>query len=254
MKITVLGCGSSGGVPLIGNDWGACDPADPRNRRRRVSVLVEEGDVTLLVDTSPDAREQLLDCGLKSLSAVLYTHAHADHCHGIDDLRSVNWLLQRPVPVYADAATVETLRTRFSYIFAASSMPEGFHRPRLEPHVIEGPLQFGPVRVVPFRQGHGPVHSSGFRFNDFAYSTDVKSLDEAAFEALRGVKVWIVDCIREPEHPTHSHLAQTLAWIARVNPERAFLTHMDQSLDYAALAAKLPAGVAPAHDGLVIAC
>ncbi len=255
MKVTVLGCGSSGGVPLIGNDWGACDPTHPRNRRRRVSILVEEGGETLLVDTSPDARQQLLDCNLKNLTAVLYTHAHADHCHGIDELRSVNWLTQKPVSIYADADTMEELQRRFGYVFAnARTGHAAFYQPRVTPHVIDGPLRFGTINVTSFRQEHGSIPSRGFRFNDFAYSTDAKMLDDAAFEALAGVKVWIVDCIRERVHPSHSHLAQTLEWIARVKPERAYLTHMDQSMDYATLLAKLPPGVEPAYDGMVITC
>lgn len=254
MKITILGCGTSGGVPLIGNDWGACDPHNPRNRRNRVSILVEEGDTTLLVDTSPDMRQQLLDCNLKSLTAVLYTHTHADHTHGIDDLRSVNWLIKKPVDVYADPKTMAELEERFDYVFRGSKVPGEFYKPSIVPHVIDGPFQIGGIRITPYMQDHGYVHSLGFRFNDFAYSTDVHTLDEAAFEALKGVKTWVVDCVREKPHPTHSHLAQTLEWIARVKPERAYLTHMNNSLDYAALSAKLPAGVWPAHDGLVIEC
>ena len=254
MKITVLGCGSSGGVPLIGNDWGACDPAEPRNRRTRVSILVEQGDTVLLVDTSPDMRQQLLDAGVKKISAVLYTHAHADHSHGIDDMRSVNWLMQKPIPVYADDATLQELQAKFGYAFGGTRVPGHFYKPWLLPNRIEGPFDVGGIKIAPFRQDHGYGHSLGFRFGDFAYSTDAHHLDEAAFAALQGVRHWLVDCVRELPHPTHSHLAQTLAWIERVRPERAVLTHMSQALDYAALAAKLPAGVAPAYDGMILEC
>lgn len=254
MKVTILGCGSSGGVPLIGNRWGNCDPGNPKNRRLRVSVLVEEGDSTLLIDTSPDMRQQVLACNLQRLTAVLYTHAHADHCHGIDELRSVNWLTKKPVDVFADAATMQDLETRFDYIFGGTK-PDKFYKPAVEPHVINGPFKIGSINIVPFAQGHTATSQSlGFRLNDFAYSTDVHALDDAAFAALKGVKAWVVDCVREEPHPTHSHLAQTLEWIARVKPERAYLTHMNETLDYAALAAKLPAGVWPAHDGLIIEC
>jgi phosphoribosyl 1,2-cyclic phosphate phosphodiesterase len=253
MKITVLGCGSSGGVPLIGNDWGACDPANLRNRRLRGSILVEQGDTAVLVDTSPDMRAQLLACDLKKLDAVLFTHAHADHCHGIDELRSINWLTKKPVDVYADATTLTEIKARFGYIFRAGK-PGHFHKPGVEAHTIEGPFKIGDIPVVPFAQNHGREQSLGFRFGDFAYSTDAKKLDEAAFATLAGIKIWLVDCVREEPHPTHSHLAQTLDWIACVKPQSAYLIHMNETLDYAALAAKLPPGVAPAHDGLVIEC
>jgi phosphoribosyl 1,2-cyclic phosphate phosphodiesterase len=254
MKITILGCGSSGGVPLIGNIWGACDPNEPRNRRTRVSVLIEEGDTTILVDTSPDMRQQLLAADVKKISAVLYTHAHADHCHGIDDLRAVNWLTQKPISIYGDDATLTELRARFSYVFEGSHVPGHFYKPSVVPSVIDGPFEIEGIKVVPFRQDHGYHHTLGFRFGSFAFSTDAVSLDEAAFDALRGVKVWAVDCVREEPHPTHSHLAQTLAWIERVKPERAYLIHMSHTLDYKTLAAKLPKGVEPAYDGLVIEC
>ncbi len=262
MKVTVLGCGSSGGVPLIGNNWGACDPSDPRNRRTRVSILIEEDEVAtdapaILVDTSPDLRQQLLACGKWNLGAVIYTHAHADHCHGIDELRSVNWMTKKPVAVHADARTMQELRARFGYVFPpvdGGHDRRSFYKPAIEPRLIEGPFRIGGLDIFPFTQTHGKTVSLGLRIGDFAYSTDVNALDGAAFRALEGVRVWIVDCVRETEHPTHAHLPLTLEWIARVKPERAYLTHMSDALDYAALAAKLPPGVAPAHDGLTITC
>jgi phosphoribosyl 1,2-cyclic phosphate phosphodiesterase len=254
MKITVLGCGSAGGVPLIGNKWGTCDPANPRNRRTRPSVLVEEGDTTILIDTSPDMRQQLLACNLQKLTAVLYTHAHADHCHGIDDLRAVNWLKGASLPIYADADALHEIKERFRYIFDKPVKAMCFTRPSLEPIVITGPFTIGPLNITPFEQHHGDCHSTGFRLNDFAYSTDVNELDEPTLNALKGVKVWVVGCIREAPHPSHAELEQVLAWVERVKPERAFLTHMDQSMDYETLTSKLPPNVAPAHDGLVIEC
>lgn len=254
MKITILGCGCAGGLPMIGNSWGDCDPNEPRNKRLRPSILVQQDDVTLLVDTSPDLRQQALNVGLRDLTAVLYTHAHADHTHGIDDLRSVNWLTHRTLPIYADAVTLNEIKTRFSYIFNNPPPEQQIYKPSLEPHEITGALIFGSIKVTSFRQTHGRFNSLGFRFNDFAYSTDVNSLDEAAFAALAGIKTWVVDCAREAPHKTHSHLAQTLEWIARVKPERAFLTHMDHTLDYQTLRAKLPPGVEPAYDGLEIQC
>ncbi len=252
MRITLLGCGPSWGVPRIGGDWGACDPANPRNRRRRVSLLVEENGARLLVDTSPDLREQLLDADVRGLDAVLFTHAHADHLHGIDDLRSVNRLIGKPLPIYADAGTLEEIRERFGYVFTPVR-PEAkaaFYKPVLEPVTITGPFTVAGIAVTPFAQDHGFSATLGFRFGRFAYSTDVIRLDAAAFAALEGVETWIVDCIRRAPHVTHSHLEQTLDWIARVRPRRAILTHMDESLDYETLSRALPAGVEPGYDGL----
>jgi len=254
MKVTVLGCGSSGGVPLIGNQWGTCDPNDKRNRRTRVSVLVEDLDETIVIDTGPDFRQQMLDNDIQKLTAVLYTHAHADHCHGIDELRSVNWMTQKPIDIFADPGTMRELEERFPYIFCGSPQSDNYYKPAVRPHLIGGPFAVGAVPVMPFDQDHGFIKSLGFRFNNFAYSTDVKHFDDAAWKALEGVKVWIVDCVREAPHPTHSHLEQTLEWVARVKPERAYLTHMNHLMDYETILAKLPEGVWPAHDGQVIEC
>ena len=260
MKVTVLGCGGSGGVPLAGRDvggyWGACDPANPKNRRRRVSILVESGDGEgashILVDTSPDLRQQLIDAGVTDLDAVVYTHAHGDHCHGIDDLRWFVYARGGPIDAHMDAHTREVLLRRFGYAFAASANPSSFYKPLLTDHVIEGPFQIGDIPVVPFTQGHGPETTLGYRFGPVAYSTDVVELDEAAFAALAGVEIWIVDCLRLEPHPTHAHFDKALEWIARVGPRRAVLTHMNHSLDYDALAALCPPGVEPGYDGLVL--
>ncbi|MGH7088286.1 MAG: MBL fold metallo-hydrolase [Stellaceae bacterium] len=254
MKVTMLGCGPSWGVPRIGGEWGACDPAEPRNRRTRVSILVEEGPTRLLVDTSPDLRQQLLAAEVRGVDAVLFTHAHADHLHGIDDLRSVNRLIRKNLPVYADRRTLDEIRTRFGYVFPALA-PEskgGFYKPVLEPNEIDGPFVAAGIPITPIEQDHGFSTTLGFRFGDFAYSTDVIRLDERGFSALVGIEVWIVDCMRRAPHVTHSHLAQTLAWIARIKPRRAILTHMDESLDYGSLRRELPPGVEPGYDGLAI--
>jgi phosphoribosyl 1,2-cyclic phosphate phosphodiesterase len=251
MKVTVLGCGGSGGVPTIGNDWGACDPANPRNRRRRCSVLVEANGASILIDTAPDCREQLLDAGVKRLDAVLFTHAHADHLHGIDDLRSVNRLMQRPIPVYASPETLAEIDRRFGYVMRPIEPGGSFYKPMLVPHPISGPFRLCGVDVVPFAQDHGFSTTLGFRLGKFGYSTDVVELDELAFAALDGVEFWIVDCLRFEPHPTHSHLRKTLSWIERVKPKRAVLTHMDPVFDYEKLSAELPPGVEPGYDGLV---
>ena len=252
MRVTVLGCGASTGVPTIGPNWGRCDPTDARNRRRRVSVLVEIGRVVILIDTSPDLREQLLDAGVTRLDAVVVTHAHADHLHGIDDLRSVNRLMQRPIPLYADAKTLTEIGQRFGYVLEPISEPGRYYKPTLTPHEIAGPFEIEGVPVVPFRQDHGFSTTLGLRIGSFAYSTDVIELDDTAFAAIEGVGLWIVDCLRREPHPTHSHLEKTLSWIARVHPRRAVLTHMDQSMDYCELSTELPRDVEPGQDGLVI--
>jgi phosphoribosyl 1,2-cyclic phosphate phosphodiesterase len=252
MKVTILGCGPSTGVPLIGGNWGRCDPADPRNRRRRGSLLVEARGAAILIDTSPDLREQLLDAGVSRLDAVLMTHAHADHLHGIDDLRTVNRLMRRAIPLWADAATLAEIGRRFGYALEPPAEPGRFFRPTLEANEIDGAFSVAGIPIVPFAQDHGFGTTLGFRIGPMAYSTDATELDENAFGALDGVELWIVDCLRREPHPTHSHLGKTLGWIARVGPRRAVLTHMDQSLDYRELAAELPAGVEPGRDGLVI--
>jgi phosphoribosyl 1,2-cyclic phosphate phosphodiesterase len=251
MKVTMLGCGPSTGIPAIGPDWGACNPADPRNRRRRASVLVESRGKTVLIDTSPDMREQLLDAAVRRLDAVILTHPHADHLHGLDDLRAVNRAMREAIPLYADARTLAEVEQRFGYALKPPPEDGFFYKPTLTAHRINGPFEAGGLRVVPFPQDHGYSTTLGFRIGAFGYSTDVTELDDNAFAALAGIELWIVDCLRYEPHPTHSHLEKTLGWIARLKPKRAVLTHMDRPLDYRELAAKLPAGVEPGRDGLV---
>ena len=252
MRVTVLGCGGSLGVPMIGNDWGDCDPTDPRNRRRRASVLVESAGTVVLVDTTPDLRDQLLDADVQRLDAVLYTHGHADHTNGLDDLRPLMFRNNGPLPAYLDAATRRSLETRFGYAMASVDTDRSFYRPILEPRDIDGPFRIGDLDIVPFAQEHGPIQSLGFRFGPFAYSTDVKVLPEEAFAILEGVDTWIVDVTRERPHLSHAHLELALDWIARLTPRRTILTHMNHTMDYATVAAKLPRGVEPGVDGMVL--
>ncbi|CAK0779784.1 phosphoribosyl 1,2-cyclic phosphate phosphodiesterase [Azospirillaceae bacterium] len=253
MRVTILGCGGSAGVPVIGQVWGACNPQNPRNTRTRSSVLVEKDGAALLVDTPPELRLQLLTVGVQRIDAVLYTHSHADHAHGIDDLREVCRMMGGgPLDVFADAPALADLQQRFGYCFKPLEPEAPLYRPVLTPHLIDGPFSVGAIDVVPFAQDHGYSTTLGFRFGAFAYSTDVWQLDRTAFSILEGVEVWVVDCVREDPHPVHSHLEQSLEWIARVKPRQAFLTHMNQTMDYDTLCRQLPCGVAPAYDGLVI--
>ena len=255
MRVTVLGCGTSAGVPLIGCTCAVCRSPDPRNKRLRCSILVEAKGHRILFDTGPDLRQQCLRAGIGGLEAVVYTHAHADHLHGLDDIRSINNLIGRALPAHAHHDVLERIRERFPYAFAGGQDGiGGFWRPQLEPVPFDGsgPFAIGPVEVLPLRHGHGRGHVWGFRIGRFAYSTDADELDEAYLEALAGVEVWIVDALRDDPHPSHSHLLKTLNWIDRVRPRQAYLTHMNHEVDYAAWRAKLPAGITPAHDGLVI--
>ncbi|MGE5268163.1 MAG: MBL fold metallo-hydrolase [Thiohalocapsa sp.] len=252
MKVTVLGCGPSWGVPAIGGDWGRCDPAEPRNNRRRCSLLVESRGVHILIDMAPDLRQQLLDARVGRVDAVLLTHPHADHLHGIDDLRMSSQLENQAVPLYASAATLVEVERRFGYALRPVPPDRRVYRPALTPHAVDGPFTAAGLTVVPFAQSHGYSTTTGFRIGKVGYSTDVVELDEAAFAVLAGVELWVVDCLRRQAHPTHSHLAKSLAWIARIRPRRAVLTHMDQSLDYRELSAELPDGVEPGYDGLTI--
>lgn len=259
VKVTILGCGTSGGVPRIGNEWGACDPRNPKNRRRRCGLLVErtgDGGVTrVLVDTPPDIREQLNDAEVGLLDGVLYTHDHADHTHGIDDLRMVAYNGGRRIDVHYLKETGEVLRDRFGYCF--ETPPGSTYPPVLNGHeiipgetiAIEG--AGGAIEAMPYLQQHGPIRSLGFRFGAIAYSPDVSDFPDASLAHLEGLDVWILDALRYTSHPTHLSVEEALAWIARMKPKRAIFTHMHVDLDYDALMRQLPQNVEPAYDGMV---
>jgi phosphoribosyl 1,2-cyclic phosphate phosphodiesterase len=214
--------------------------------------MVETGQVSVLVDTTPDLRSQLLAAGVTRVDAVLYTHEHADHLHGIDDLRPFTFRQKAPIPAYASPATKESLESRFAYAVASVSMDRWLYKAIVVPQLIDGPFCIGDLGVEPFEQSHGNTTSYGFRFGPFAYSTDASALDDAAFAALDGVDTWLVDATREEPHPSHSHLAHTLEWIARLKPRQAYITHMNHTMDYRRLERILPPGVAPAYDGMVL--
>lgn len=272
LRVTILGCGSSGGVPRFGGpdgagEWGACDPNEPKNRRSRCSILVqrahpEEGlrhdkMTSVLVDASPDMRAQLLAARCSRLDAVLFTHDHADQCHGIDDLRVFALQMQKRMPVYIDEETGGSIVERFNYCF--EQKPGSYYPPILdridmppcgEAFAVEGPS--GAIPVTAFLQYHGGVNSLGFRFGDIAYTSDAVDLPEESFAVLDGAETWIVDALQRKPHPTHAHLDLTLEWIARVKPKRAILTNMHLHMDYRTLRGELPEGVEPAYDGMVI--
>lgn len=263
LEVTLLGSGSSTGVPRIGGpdgagDWGACDPSNPKNRRRRCSILVRRksahGETTVLVDTSPDIREQLLDARCGRIDGVLITHNHADQTHGLDDVRAVAYAARARIPLYGDRKTLDGLLTRFGYIF--ETPPGSGYPPIMTAHEIapgraleiKGPG--GVIPVLPFWQEHGNFGALGFRFGPLAYSSDVNALPEESFAALEGISCWIVDALRYTPHPTHSHVAMTLEWIERLKVKHAVLTNLHIDLDYEKLRHELPSGVEPAFDGL----
>jgi phosphoribosyl 1,2-cyclic phosphate phosphodiesterase len=262
LKVTILGCGSSGGVPRLGGrdgagEWGACDPTEPKNRRRRCSILVERGATRVLVDTSPDMREQLLDARISELDGVLITHDHADQLHGFDDLRMVAQNMMRRVSVYAAPETMRILKQRFGYCFKDGEA--GGYPAIVDGHVIARPYrefaivgEGGAIPILAFDQDHGTMISQGFRFGPIAYSSDVVELDDHAFEALTGVECWILDALRYRPHPTHAHVDRALSWIARVGPTRAILTNLHIDLDYEVLRRTLPKAVEPAFDGMQV--
>lgn len=258
LRFTILGCGSSPGVPRIDGNWGACDPANPKNRRRRCAMLVErcDGDkrTVILVDTGPDLREQILGSGVDWLDAVLYTHDHADHTHGIDDLRILCYRARRRIDVYFEEATGAILQRRFDYCFAT---PEGSaYPPIVKAHTIRPGEMLaidgagGPLEVMPFLQRHGDIDSLGFRFGGLAYSSDLHDLPEESLPHLENLDVWIVDALRYTTHPSHFSVEQALDWIDRIRPKRAILTHLHMDLDYETLRGELPESVEPAYDGM----
>jgi phosphoribosyl 1,2-cyclic phosphate phosphodiesterase len=260
LEVTILGCGSSGGVPRADGNWGACDPADPRNRRTRCSLMVRRPSdeppdrwTTIIVDASPELREQTAAAGAKRLDALLMTHDHADQSHGIDDIRAFALRQRDRIPCHADAATEATLMRRFGYIFTGEKgYPAIADIVRIPTHGVpwrvDGPS--GPIPVVTFDQDHGEVRSVGYRFGPVAYSSDVLDLPPESFPALADCSLWIVDALRYAPHPTHAHVERTLGWIDQVKPERAVLTNLHIDLDYRELATRLPKGAEPAYDGM----
>ncbi len=258
----ILGCGSSGGVPRLsdspGGNWGACDPTNPKNRRLRCSLLLSrsgaDGTTRVLIDTSPDLREQMLAAGVGRLDAVVYTHGHADHVHGLDDLRQIVFNMGARLPVWADGPTREALISRFGYAFvqpAGSSYP-----PILDLHAIEGPIVIdgagGPITLTPFEVEHGRIRALGFRIGALAYLPDVSAIPDAAWAHLQGLDTFILDALRRKPHPTHANLETAVKWIERAGARRGVLTNMHIDLDHATVAGETPDHITPAHDGMEI--
>ena len=257
MRVTILGCGSSAGVPMIGGpdgrgDWGDCDPSEPKNLRTRSSIVIEGADgQRLLVDTTPDLRAQLLAAAIPAIHAVLFTHAHADHIAGIDDVRILNRIIARPIEAFADARTLAELTSRFSYAFRPHD-GKGFYRPVLRPITVQ-PNQTRPIagmQVTLIDQDHGATNSIGLRIGRFAYSTDVVSLSETALATLTNLDTWVVDCFQRDRHPTHAWLAQVQTWVTHLKPRRTILTHLGPDMDWAWMQTNLPPTMEPAFDGM----
>jgi phosphoribosyl 1,2-cyclic phosphate phosphodiesterase len=259
-RITILGCGSSGGVPRVAQGWGDCDPANPRNRRRRCSVLLQQegdgGTTNVLVDTSPDLRDQLIDASVMHLDGIVYTHDHADHCHGIDDVRPLVIHSRRRIDAFMDDVTGRGLIERFSYIFRTP--PGSDYPPILTERYIEAGTAFEvsgggrALLIKPFRLVHGNIDALGLRVGNMAYTPDVSAIPEAALDDLRGLDLWIIDALRIKPHPSHFHLAQSLEWIERMKPKQAVLTNLHSDLDYGKLCRDLPDHIRPAYDGMML--
>jgi len=250
MKITVLGSGASSGVPAAGNFWGNCDPENKKNHRMRASILIESGITTLLVDMTPDVRHQLK---VQHLDGILLSHAHADHIHGMDDLRVLSYHMEKTLDLYGNQATIDELEKRFSYVFKGSS--NGAYMPFMKPHIIEPytRVTFGDIDIELFEQDHTTCQTLGFRIGDFAYSVDVAHLDERALEALSGVKTWIVDAAKYHQPTTlHANIEQVKGWVGLIQPDITYLTVLTSFMDYNTLCDELPKNIRPAYDGLTL--
>jgi len=253
VRVTILGSGAAGGVPMISSGWGRCDPNNPKNRRLRPSILVQEGGKTILVDTSPDLRQQLLSSEINHLDAVLFTHAHADHLHGIDDLREVNRAMKAPIPVFGAAETLADIAKRFDYVFTPlDPVADTIYKPWLIPSAVDGSFTAAGVAVTSFDQDHGYSRTTGYRIGKMAYSTDVLHLPEESMAQLEGLDLWIVGCLVDVPHTTHAHVDKALAWRERLKPKHMVITHMSPRLDYETLSKSLPESVEPGYDGMVL--
>ena len=257
VQMTILGCGNSSGTPSIGNFWGNCDPNEPKNRRLRPSIAIQSDTTTIIVDTGPDFKQQINNTNIQKIDAVLYTHSHADHIHGIDDLRVFRHRFKQTVPIYCLPKTLEDIKGRFEYLFQHGG--GGLYPIVVEPYIYEDenlclPQTVGDIEFIPFKQDHGTSTSLGFRFGDTAYSTDMVDLDDQAIDILQGIKTWVVDGAgyNFPQNPVHCTLEKVLQLNERVQAEKLFITHLTTLMDYKTLCEELPEYAKPAHDGLVL--
>jgi phosphoribosyl 1,2-cyclic phosphate phosphodiesterase len=259
MRLTILGSGGSTGVPAVGIGWGKCDPKNPKNRRTRPSILIEYNDTTILVDTSPDMREQMLAHNITHIDGLLLTHSHADHLHGLDDIRGLNKAMNAPINLYTSQSTLKDVEKRFGYALEPLHVDENnpvvhYYKPVLLPHIIEGgeTISIKSMAIDVMDQDHGYSRSLGFRFGPIAYTTDLKHLSEEAMDTLDGVDTWIIGSPVNFEHPTHIHVDGVLEWIKIIKPKRAIISHLSTGLDYQTLSNYLPDAVEPAYDGMII--
>ena len=252
LEITILGCGSSSGVPAIGNNWGNCNPNNPKNRRLRSSILIESPSVSILVDATPDLRQQLLNANVKNLDAVLITHCHADHVNGIDDFRFLNVLMKKDLNLYATRENIDEIRRRFAYVFdKLSPKANGFYyKPCLIPNEINGSFKVKNLDILSFQQDHGFGLSTGFRINNFAYCSDVFDISPDILKKLENLDLWIVDCLRFEPHKSHAHYDKVMKWIEIIKPKKTILTHMNYEVDYDHINSLCPENCQAAYDGL----
>ncbi len=250
LKVTILGCGASGGVPLLKYGWGQCDPNNPKNRRTRSSIMIETEKTKLLVDMSPDLRQQLLRFGSSQIDGVFVTHEHYDHTNGINELRPVYFGTGKSLQIYAKDYVMRSVKKMFYYLFEDSG--RDLYKPYVEANVVEDEFVVGDISGICFEQNHGYLKSTGLRIGDFAYTTDVVSFEKDTFEKLRGLDTWIVGCLSRDKKPTHANLDTVLQWVRELKPRQTYLTHMSVDLDYDSLRADLPQNVFPAYDGLQI--
>jgi phosphoribosyl 1,2-cyclic phosphate phosphodiesterase len=249
MKITILGCGTSQGVPKIGGHWGVCDPNNSKNRRRRASILIEIAGQILMIDTGPDFIEQCLSADICHLDAILYTHDHADHTHGIDEIRAISQIMKKKIPVFGNKQTLNVLYNRFKYIFESNNAYPAV----AERHEIDlNEFTIDEVKVQPIELIHGGIINYSYRIDNFCYSTDFNEIPQASEENFYGLDLWIVDCLRYKPHPTHCHLEKILAYVEKFKPKKVLLTHMNWELDYEVLKEQLPDHIEPAYDGLIL--
>jgi len=253
-EITILGCGSSSGVPAIGNNWGNCNPKNPKNRRLRSSILIKNKNTIILIDATPDLRQQLLNANVKKIDAVLVTHTHADHINGIDDFRFLNVIMKKDIHLYATKEVISQIKERFSYVFEKlSPQANGFYyKPCIVANQISGDFKINNIKITSFQQNHGFSESTGFKIDNFAYCNDVVSFNDHAFRIIKNLDLLIIDCLRFDPHKTHAHFDKVMNWIEKLTPKKVVLTHMNYDVDYDYISSLLPKNCLAAYDGLKI--